>query len=94
MLKTKSELLSLNSHKTLGDYIIVVAAEIVEPGITSRVSQFEDRPEIGLVVGVGESVTTIAEGDVVFFGKYSSIQVTHDEITYLIMRHEDVYCVT
>ncbi len=55
--------------------------------------QFEDRPETGIVVAVGEDVATLKVEDVVFFGKYSHTQQTHDDITYLVMRVEDVYLV-
>lgn len=92
-LETKTELLSLNSHKTLGEYVVVVPAEIREPGITSRAVQFEDRPEVGLIVSVGSNIDEVKEGDIVFFGKYSHVQITHDDIIYLVMRIEDIYCV-
>lgn len=92
-LSNQTELLNLGAHKTLGDYVVVVPADIQEPGITSRASQFEDRPEVGLVVSVGTNVEEIEENDVVFFGKYSTVQVTHDDVIYLIMRVEDIYCV-
>jgi len=93
-VRNKPELLQLSSHETLGDHIIVVPAEIHEDGITSRVTQFEDRPEIGLVVSVGERVSKVEVGRLVFFGKYSTTQLTYDGITYLILREEDVYSVT
>ena len=85
--------MELHNHKTLGDYIIVVPTEIKESGITSRSSQFEDRPGVGLVVSVGSTVEGMVEGDVIFFGKYSHVKITHNEIEYLIMRSEDVHCV-
>lgn len=92
-MRNQTELLQLNQHKALGDYIVVVPAEVNEPGVTSRAVQFEDRPEIGLVISVGTDVDTITPGSVVFFGKYSHVQITHDDINYLIMRSEDVFCV-
>ena len=92
-LKNQSEILDLSKHKAQGEWIIVAPAEIEEPGITTRKAQFEDRPEVGIIVSVGDEVTSISEGDVVFFAKYSHVQVSHDEINYLIMRQEDVYCV-
>lgn len=92
-LTNQTQLLNLSSHKALGDWIIVAPASIKEEGITSRAIQFEDRPEVGLIVSVGEHVSNLEPGNVVFFGKYSTTQVTYDDITYLIMRQEDVYCV-
>ena len=73
--------------------MIVVPLEIREPGITSRAVQQEERPGIGLTVSVGQNIEGITEGDVVFFGQYSHTQVTHDGVSYLIMRAEDVYLV-
>lgn len=88
------ELLTLSNHKALHDYVIVVPAVIEEPGITKRSLQFEDRPDVGILVSVGDKVEDLTVGDVVFFGQYSHFQITHDDITYLIMRAEDVYCTT
>ncbi len=91
----QTELLNLSKHRALWDYIIVVPAEIRESGVTTRATQFEDRPEIGIVVSVGDlAESRVSVGDVVFFGKYSHVKVTHDDMTYLIMRAEDVYCVS
>ena len=92
-IKQKTELYNLGDHKPLGEYVVVVPATIKEEGVTSRVAQFEDRPEIGLVVSVGTNVTEVAVDDTIFFGKYSHVQITHDDIIYLIMRIEDIYCV-
>lgn len=83
----------MNQHKTLSDYVIVVPVDIQEPGVTSRASQFEDRPEIGLVVGAGPLAEGVEIGNVVFFGRYSHVQLTHDDVIYLIMRLEDIYCI-
>lgn len=92
-MQTQTELFNLSSHKALGEYVVVVPAEIKEQGITTRAAQFEDRPEIGIVVSAGANVSEVKEGDVVFFGKYSHVQITHDDIIYLVMRVEDIYCV-
>lgn len=92
-LETQTSLLNLSLHKALGDWVIVAPANIREEGITSRAVQFEERPEVGIIVSVGPLIENIQPGDIVFFGKYSHVQVTHDEINYLIMRQEDIYCV-
>ena len=73
--------------------MIVLPVEIEEEGITKRATKFEDRPDVGLVLSVGDEVKSIKTGDVVFFGQYSHFKVTHNKMTYLIMRAEDVYCV-
>lgn len=92
-LEKQTQLLSLVNHRALGGWVIVAPAVIKEEGITSRAVQFEERPEVGIIVSIGEEVENLQTGDVVFFGKYSHVQVTHDDISYLIMRQEDIYCV-
>lgn len=92
-MKNQTELLQLSNHQALGDYVVVVPAEINEGGVTTRATQFEDRPEVGVVVSHGPDAQGIAEGNVVFFGKYSHVQVTHGGVTYLIMRAEDIFVV-
>ena len=93
VLETQTTLLNLANHKALGTWVIVAPASIKEEGITSRAVQFEDRPEVGVIVSIGDSVEGLDEGDVVFFGKFTHVQVTHDDIIYLIMQQEDIYCV-
>lgn len=90
-IQSKTELLQIANHRTLGDYLTVVPVTIHESGITSRSRQFEDRPDIGLVVSVGDKVEAIKEGDVVFFAKYSNDSVTYDGVQYILIRQEDVY---
>lgn len=92
-MSKKTQLLQLNNHRTLGDYLIVVPVTIEETGITTRARQYEDRPDIGLVVSVGKNVVDIPEGSIIFFGKYSQDNITHDGVQYLLIRQEDVYCV-
>ena len=92
-VKKNQNLLTLSNHTALHDSVIVVPAIIEEPGIARRSVQFEDRPDVGIVVALGEEVSGMEVGDVVFFGQYSHFQVTHDDITYLIMRAEDIFCV-
>lgn len=92
-VQSQTSLLNLSQHKALNDSVIVVPVEIQEPGITRKSVQFEDRPDIGIVVSYGDDVSNLEVGDVVFFGQYSHFQVTHDDTTYLVMRSEDIYCV-
>jgi len=92
-VQTATNLLNLANHKALHDSVIVLPVEIQEEGVTKRATKFEDRPDVGIVMSVGEQVDTIKAGDVVFFGQYSHFKVTHNKTSYLIMRAEDIYCV-
>jgi co-chaperonin GroES (HSP10) len=90
-LTNQTQLLDLSNNQALGDYLIVIPVTITERGITSRNRQYEERPDIGLVISVGDDVTGIEPGDVVFFGEYSHFQVVHDSIEYLVLRQEDIF---
>lgn len=92
-IEAQTSLLDLSQHKVLNKHLIAVPVYIKESGVTTRAAQFEDRPEVGLVVGVAEDVEGVKKGDVIFFGKYSTTQITHDGIQYQILREEDIYCV-
>lgn len=92
-VRNNPNLFTLHEHKALGDYVLVVPAEIKEAGITTRHTQFEDRPDVGIVVAVGSGVNEVKEGNVVFFGEYSHFKMVHNDITYLILREEDIICV-
>lgn len=92
-IQQTTDLLNLANHKALHDSVIVLPVEIQEEGVTRRPTKFEDRPDVGLVLAVGEEVENLKQGDVVFFGQYSHFKVTHNNKSYLVMRSEDIYCV-
>tara|TARA_R100001086_G_C11848217_1_gene261023 strand:+ start:9858 stop:10091 length:234 start_codon:yes stop_codon:yes gene_type:complete len=70
----------------------VVPADIQEEGITKEQKQHEDRPNVGLVVSVGNEVELVNAEDVVFFGEYSHHKIVYNNISYLILREEDIIC--
>lgn len=94
-LANSQSLLNLANHQATNDYVIVVPIEIREPGITTHVTQWEDRPNTGFVLSSGHwaAESGINPGDVVFFGEYSHTKIVHDGVTYLVMRAEDIYLV-
>ena len=49
--------------------------------------------EIGKVVEVGPGVSTVKEGDLVLYGKYSGTELTLDGKDYLIMRESDILAI-
>lgn len=44
----------------------------------------------GEVIAVGSEVTDIEAGDIVFFGKYSGVEIERDGASYVVMNEEDV----
>jgi chaperonin GroES len=60
-----------------------------------------EKPQIGTAVDVGPGIfengvrvpMEVQQGDVVFFGKYSGIEIEMAESKYLIMRESDILAI-
>lgn len=99
MKKVENSLYDLSEFTLLYDYVLVQA--IREESVNGLVSpkQYEDKPEYGRIIAVGEGrlldngtvvPTKVKVGDVVFFGKYSSTQTRSKGKDYFLIRDEDV----
>lgn len=57
----------------------------------------KEKPQRGEVVAVGPgkdgNEMTVREGDVVLYGKYAGQEIKIEDVTYLIMREDDVLLV-
>jgi len=51
----------------------------------------KEKPSQGKIVAVGNEVETIADGDVVVFGKYSGNEIAIDGTTYLIIEADEIF---
>jgi chaperonin GroES len=51
----------------------------------------KERPLTGVVVATGPDVNQVFPGDKVLFGEYSGTQIAVDEMTFVIMREDDVH---
>ena len=94
----------LTQFQFLYDYVLIKA--IVPEGKTkynlSKPEQYDDKPEFGEVVSVGEGIlmddgtvvpTKLQTGDKIFFGKYSTEQTRFLGQDYYIIREQDVKAV-
>lgn len=52
----------------------------------------KERPSRGEVIAIGNTVTDIAVGNVVLFGKYAGSEVKFNEQEYLLLDAADVFC--
>jgi chaperonin GroES len=95
----KKENKKLEDFKLLHDNVLVQTIERPNKGKLADVSQYEDKPEYGIVVSVGTGrIDTEGEiielqvkvGDIIFFGKYSSIQTRDDGKDYYIIKEYDI----
>lgn len=53
-------------------------------------AQYEDKPEFGIVISVGDEVKNLKANDIVRFGKYSTESIRTNGEDYFIVREEDV----
>jgi co-chaperonin GroES (HSP10) len=93
MKKLKTNLLK---STMLHDFILLTPFMVEEvQGVVKRPQQYDDKPEFGEVISVGNDTKKIKKGDVVLFQKYSSEKVRDPEtgVDYMIVKEEDVRCI-
>lgn len=97
--KTKQHNTDVTKYRFLYDYILLraIKADSVE-GLVSP-SQYEDKPEFGIVIAMGEGrlmedgtvvPLLVKVGDTVLFGKYSTEPIRSKGEDYYLIREEDV----
>jgi chaperonin GroES len=99
--KSNSPSIDLLKGKLLYDQVLIdpVVLEDSSNGLVNA-QQYEDKPEFGkvLLVGNGRLLDTgdvvkpiVKVGDTVLFQKYSAQKVRVGAVDYLIIREEDIY---
>lgn len=100
--KTQASKTDLLKYDLLYDYILVKAIRQESVNGLVKPEQYEDKPEFGEVVSTGEGrlledgtviPTKVKKGDIIFFGKYSSVQTRSLGEDYYIIRDDDVMAV-
>lgn len=98
MSKAKKQL-NLRQFKFLTDRVLVKALKSESVDGLTRPDQYEDKPEFGEVIAVGPGKVlddgtnlpmTLKPGDIILFGKYSSVQIRNNGEDFYIIRQEDV----
>ena len=51
----------------------------------------QEKPKIAKVLAVGSAVKEIKVGDRVIYGGYSTTEVKHDGVEYLLVKEENIY---
>lgn len=67
-----------------------VAEEKTKSGLIIPDSAKKDRPERGEVVALGEALAGVSVGDTVYFGGYDNQEIEIDDVTYLIIKHDNI----
>jgi chaperonin GroES len=90
--------------KPLGDRVIVKQDEAEEKTASGLIlsSGSQDKPQHGTVISVGPGkpdkegnlvASELKEGDKVIYSKYGGNEIKIDEVTYLILRADDIMAV-
>lgn len=86
--------------KILYDNVLIKPIVLEKVGLVLRPQQYEDKPEFGEVLMVGEGrifdngtviPLKVKVGDVVYFQKFSSQKIRVEGVDYHIIREEDIY---
>ena len=99
MTKKKPNKIELDKVDILGDNILLEPIELEENETVIKPEQYEDKPEFGMVIGVGSGritdhgefiPTKIKVGDLLIFNKYSTTKIRVNGHDYLFIREEDI----
>ncbi len=89
--------------KPIGDKILIetIKEEVGKVGSIYVPDTAKERPQQGKVIAVGDGKKegdkvvpmSVKEGDVIIFGKYSGVEIKHDDKEYLILSESDVLAI-
>lgn len=91
--------LNLNKIQILWDNVLVKPIINEGDGVVVKPQQYEDKPETGIVVKIGEGrlldngkwvKPRVKEGDLIVFNQYSPTRLKIDSEDYLYIREEDI----
>lgn len=86
--------------RMLHDNVLVLPFEVEEKtkGGIIIPSTAKEKPTKGTVVSVGpgkkDDPMEVKEGDIVYYGKYSGTIMEMDNEEYVILKQNDIYCVS
>lgn len=95
----KSKSYSVADFNIMYDNVLVRAIDIEEVGGIVRPQQYDDKPEIGEVVKIGEGrifdngtiiPLKVKIGQIVIFNRYSTTKLNSDGIDWYVLREEDI----
>lgn len=91
--QNKPQALNLLQHKVRHDNVLVVPYDTKGDDKVYHPDQYEDKPEWGIIIAVGDAVEGLKEGDIVVFGAYSSTVVRSQGHDFFYVRSEDIMSV-
>lgn len=82
--------ISIEKLKIVNNQILVAPVKVKQTSGLVKPEQYEDKPEFGRVLRVGDKIEGVKEGDIILFGKWSTLKLTINGKDYLIMRGDDL----
>ena len=82
--------MDITKFRILQDNVLVLGIEIEMVGKIKKSKSYENKPELGRVINIGDKITTVKVGETVLFNKYSSTKYNLDGKDYFIVRAEDI----
>jgi len=85
--------------KPLADRVLIEPAQAEEKTAGGIIipDTAKEKPQRGKVIAVGpgkkDEPMTVKVGDNVLYSKYAGTELTHDGVTYLIMRESDIVAI-
>lgn len=90
---SQPQLQNLLNHRLLNDNVLLVPIEFESGDVVMQTRQYEDKPEWGLVLSIGDKVSGLTSGDVVLFMSYGGTKVKALGQDFVYVRSEDVISV-
>lgn len=90
---------NLKDFNVLYDYVFVKPIEIEERDGIITPAQYDDKPELGTVIKVGQGrifdngtivPLIVKEGNIIYFNKYSTVKFNFDGEDYYVLREHDI----
>lgn len=94
--------MDLTKHKLLQDQVLILPISFQSTGSVKKAEQYEDKPEWGYVLSVGEGrllengtrdKIDLKHGDVVLFMAYGGTKVRALGVDFVYVRQEDIVSV-
>lgn len=98
-MSKKQPKLDITQFNVLYDNVFVKGIEIEERDGIVKPAQYDDKPELGIVIKVGTGrlfdngeliPLAVKEGDTVYFNKYSTVKFNFDGQDYFVVREDDI----
>lgn len=87
---TKTVKFDLLTKSLLGDNVLLEAVDVQTNSVIAQPKQYQDKPELGIVLNTGPDVGSVRQEMVVMFNKYLATKFRIDGVDYYVVKEEDI----